>query len=379
MAQSLNVTQVSCVDFLSAGLTSDGGTSFTWTWSTQSVISWGLLTHIFISWLHCCTSTKIHTLVGLNSAWIQREIHSFFKISHLTWVRKTHSGCCSASSRPLFLLESGFLLMDASLLSARGGRGASFNRSLLKILSSIYKKSLSHSDEPSGDLWRRVETGPTFHFGSSADPSGSVVTGCGLLLTVIPSLCWRHWIREGGSPADMRGVTKLKGEEKKTKKNKRKKSHWFFVRPRGWSRCRVREWPENLRRPAEPLPVWSEDEATVKPSSSRRSQPQCIPTPCCRINWGSEALEVANGLQKVASPPPSYTSRVTRWKFTAEELQRDQPKLEDAAPVRVSSHVQQGFSPQKLEGDKKEWIVLTDYKIKQQWRIYHIPILPWKT
>lgn len=96
-----------------------------------------------------------------------------------------------------------------------------------------------------------------------------------LLFTVIPSLCWRHWTREGGSPADTRGVTKLKGGEK-TKKNKRKKSYWFFVRSRGWSRCRVREWPENLRQPAEPLPVWSEDEATVKPSSSRRSQSQRV-------------------------------------------------------------------------------------------------------
>lgn len=266
--------------------------------------------------------------------------------------------------------------MDASRLSGRGGRGASFNRTLLSILSSVYKKNASvsqmkHLVNPGG----RWETGPTFHFGSSANPSGSVVTGCGFLFTVIPSLCWRHWTREGGSPADMRGVTKLKGQRRT--RGRRVTGSWCgqgvgadVKFTNGQKTCDSQQslFPCDLR---------------MKQQSNPRLQEgvshNVFCTPCCQINWGPEALEVANGLQKVAGPPPSYTSRVTRCKFTAEELQRDQPKLEDAAPVRVSSHVHQGFSPQKLEGDEKGWIVLTGYKIKQQWRIYHIPILLGKT
>lgn len=220
-----------------------------------------------------CTFTKIHTLVGLNS-----ERNSFFFLNLFsdlgeketfwmlfriissfifTWVWFSFDGCITSVSPrwARFILqqkpaEDSFIYLQ-------------------KKTSVIQMKHLVNS----GGRW---ETGPTFHFGSSANPNGSVVTGCGFLFTVIPSLCWRHWTREGGSPADMRGVTKLKGEEKKTKKNKRKKSYWFLLRSRGWSRCQVLEWPENLRQPAEPLPVWSEDETTVKPSSPRRSQSQRI-------------------------------------------------------------------------------------------------------
>lgn len=46
------------------------------------------------------------------------------------------------------------------------------------------------------------------------------MTGCELFFTVIPSLCWRYWVSEGGSPAgDIREVTELMGAEKKEKES----------------------------------------------------------------------------------------------------------------------------------------------------------------
>lgn len=223
-----------------------------------------------------CSFTRIHTLVGLNSAWIQREIHYFFNLSSDLGEKDTFWR--------LFRIISSFIFtwvwfsFDGRIISVSPREARRILQQKLAEDSFIYlqKKGsviqMKHLVN-SGGRW---ETGPTFHFGSSAKPRGSVVTGCGFHFTVIPSLCWRHWTREGGSPADMRGVTKLKGGEKKKKKNKRKKSYWFFVWSRGWSRCRVREWRENLRQPAEPLPVWSEDETTVRASSSGRSQSQNI-------------------------------------------------------------------------------------------------------
>lgn len=165
-----------------------------------------------------CSFTGIHTLVGLNSAWIQREIHCFFYLSSdlgekdtfwrlfriissfiFTWVWFSFDGrISSVSPREARRILQQKLAEDSFIYLQKKG-------------SVIQMKHLVNS----GGRW---ETGPTFHFGSSAKPRGSVVTGCGFLFTVIPSLCWRHWTREGGSPADMRGVTKLKGGEKKKKK-----------------------------------------------------------------------------------------------------------------------------------------------------------------
>lgn len=37
---------------------------------------------------------------------------------------------------------------------------------------------------------------------------------------MIPNLCWRYWVSEGGSPAgDIREVTELTGEEEKEKES----------------------------------------------------------------------------------------------------------------------------------------------------------------
>lgn len=208
-----------------------------------------------------CTFTKIHS---------GREIHCFLNLSPDLGEKETFWMLLRIISS--FIFTWIWFSFDGCItsVSPRGVRCILQQKPAEDSFIYLQKKAsviqMKHLVNPGG----RWETGPTFHFGSSANPSGSVVTGCGFLFTVIPSLCWRHWTREGGSPADMRGVTKLKSEEKKTKAN------LFLVRSRGWSRCQVHEWPENLRQPAEPLAVRSEDETTVEPSSSRRSQSQGI-------------------------------------------------------------------------------------------------------
>lgn len=200
-----------------------------------------------------CTFTKIHTLVGLDSPWIQREIHSFFE--WLIWPGWERHFLDVVPHHLVLYFYWGLVFFWWKHPFCQPGRVHPSTETCWRFFHlSTKKASVIQMTHPvnSGGRWA---TGPTFHFGSTANPSGSVVTGCGFLFTLIPSLCWRHWTREGGSPADMRRVTKLKGEEKKRKKNKMKKRYWFFVRSRGWSRCRVHEWPEKLRQPAEPLPV----------------------------------------------------------------------------------------------------------------------------
>lgn len=271
--------------------------------------------------------------------------------------------------------------MDASLLSARGGWGASFNRNRLKSLSSIYKQNLQSFK---WTIWRTLEDGEKQGRPSILDPQQTRVAAS--WLAAVSSSLWFP-VCAGGTGSGSGVPLQTWGELQSSKVKRRRQRRTRERRVTG-SSCGQGVGADvkfangrKTRDSQQSLFLW---DLRMKHLSNPRLQEgvshNVFLTPCCRINWGSEALEVANGLQKVASPPPSYTPRVTRWKFSAEELQRDQPKLEDAAPVRVSSHVHQGFSPQKLEGDKKkEWIVLTDYKTKQQWRIYHSHILLWKT
>lgn len=167
--------------------------------------------------------------------------------------------------------------MDASVLSARGRPGASFNRNWLKILSSIYKKKVQSFR---WSIWWTLEDGEKQGRPSILDHQQSREAAS--WLAAVSSSLWFPVCAGGTGPG--RGallqtwgeLQNSKVERRRKKKNKRKKSYWFFVRSRGWSRCRGHERRENLRQPAEPLPVWSEDETTVRASSSKRNQSQHI-------------------------------------------------------------------------------------------------------
>lgn len=325
-----------------------------------------------------CTFTKIHTPVGLNSAWIQREIRSFLNLSSDLGEKETFWMLFRIISS--FIFTRVWFSFDGRIttVSPRGARCILQQKPAEDSFIYLQKKVQSFR----WSIWWTLEDGEQ---GQPSILDHQQTREAASWLAAVSSSLWFP-VCAGGTGPGRGALLQTWGELQNSKVKRRRKRRTRGRRVTGsWCGQGVGadvEFPNDRKTCDSQQSLFLCDLRMEQQSNPRLqgASHNVFCTPCCWINWGSEALEVESRLQKVSSPPPSYTSGVTRCKFTAEELQRDQPKLEDAAPGRVSSHVQQSFSPQKLDGgDEKQWIVLTDYEIKQQWRIYHIPILLWET
>lgn len=142
------------------------------------------------------------------------------------------------------------------------------------------------------------------------------------------------------------------------RRRQRRRAHrLFFVWSGGWSRYQVLGWLEKLPQPAEPLPVRSEDETTVKHSSSRRSRTHCV----LHTLLAAKLRIWSSGSGKLGPECSQSSSQLRLWHISRDKMEnccrgttgaaeRVQLKAEGSAPVRVSADVPQGFPSRKLDG-----------------------------